>query len=120
MPKNDRFSVRIAKVGLNSLISENGILINQSNIAVILKALLVHGASWGEGRNILESILKTSGNSKQFKRIIVRYMGFGIPNIQRVLECTSQRATAIGYGKIKKDAKHDFRFPLPPQLKWHK
>lgn len=43
-------------------------------------------------------------------------MGFGIPNIQRVLECTSQRATAIGYGKIKKEDRHDFRFPLPPSL----
>lgn len=101
---------------LNSIISENRLSIDDGNIAVILKTLLVHGASWGEGGNILESILKVSGNIKQFKRVIARYMGFGVPNIQRVLECTSQRATAIGYGKIKKDAKHDFSFPLPPCL----
>jgi hypothetical protein len=101
---------------LNSIILENSLSIDESNIAVILKTLLVHGASWGEGCSILESTLKTSENSRQFKKIIARYMGFGIPNIHRVLECTAQRATAIGYGKIKKDEKHDFRFPLPPSL----
>ena len=101
---------------LNSLISENSFPIDESNIAVILKTLLVHGASWGEGRSILESILKTNENSRHLKKIIARYIGFGIPNIHRVLECTSQRATAIGFGKIKKDDKHDFRFPLPPCL----
>lgn len=101
---------------LSSLISENRLSIDESNTAVILKTLLVHGASWGEGCSILESILKTSDNSRQFKKIIARYLGFGMPNFNRVLECTSQRATAIGYGKIKKDDKHDFQFPLPPCL----
>ncbi len=100
---------------LNSLISENNLLIDESNIAVILKTLLVHGSSWTEGHTILENILKTD-NSRQLKKTIARYLGFGVPNIHRVLECTSQRATAIGFGKIKKDDKHDFRFPLPPCL----
>lgn len=101
---------------LNSLMLENALLIEESNIAVILKTLLVHGASWTDGRSILEGILKTKDNSKKFRKTIARYLGFGIPNIHRVLECTSQRATAIGFGKIKKDYKHDFRFPLPPCL----
>ncbi|MBV6519203.1 MAG: hypothetical protein DCC43_09165 [Candidatus Brocadia sp.] len=101
---------------LNSLLSGNGISIDDNNIAVVLKTLIVHGASWGEGSNILESTLKTIENSRSFKKVIARYMGFGIPDIHRVLECTSQRATAIGYGKIKKDTRHDFRFPLPPCL----
>jgi len=101
---------------IKSLILENGIAIDEKNIAVILKALLVHSASWGESQNMLESILKTSDNSSHFKRVMARYIGFGIPDICRVLECTSQRATAFGYGKIKKDEKHEFRFPLPPSL----
>lgn len=100
---------------LNSLISENNLLIDESNIAVILKTLLVHGSSWTEGHTILENILKTD-KSRQLKKTIARYLGFGVPNIHRVLECTSQRATAIGFGKIKKDDQHDFRFPLPPCL----
>jgi len=101
---------------LNSLISENDLLVDESNIAVILKTLLVHGSSWTKGSTILEDILKTKDNSRQLKKTIARYLGFGIPNIHRVLECTSQRATALGFGKIKKDDRHDFRFPLPPCL----
>ena len=101
---------------LDALMNDNSIDINTNNISVILKALLVHGASWNESRGIIESILKTSDNSKQFKKLLARYIGFGIPDINRVLECTSQRATAIGYGFIKKDDKHDFSFPLPPSI----
>jgi hypothetical protein len=100
----------------DALMKDNSIDIDANNIAVILKALLVHGASWNESKEIIELILKTSDNSRQFKKILARYLGFGIPNINRVLECTSQRATAIGYGTIKKDDKHDFIFPLPPSI----
>ena len=85
-------------------------------MAVIIKSLLVHGASWGNSFNILESCLKNRYNSRLFKRIAARYLGYGIPDIKRVIECTERRATAIGYGSIKKDEKHEFRFPLPPSL----
>ncbi len=84
-------------------------------MAVVIKSLLVHGASWGNSFNILESSLKTRDNSHLFKRIAARYLGYGIPGIKRVIECTERRATAIGYGIIK-DEKHEFRFPLPPSL----
>jgi len=100
---------------LNSLMVENN-TIDDNNIAVILKALLVHGASWGNSYSILDNILRTSDKSGNFKRTVARYIGYGVPDFQRVLGCTSQRATAIGYGKIKDDDKHDFRFPLPPSL----
>ncbi len=85
-------------------------------MAVVIKSLLVHGASWGNSFNILESCLKTRDNSRLFKRIAARYLGYGIPDTKRVIECTERRATAIGYGSIKKDEKHEFRFPLPPSL----
>ncbi len=85
-------------------------------MAVVIKSLLVHGASWGNSFNILENCLKTRDNSRLFNRIAARYLGYGIPNIKRVIECTERRATAIGYGSIKKDEKHEFRFPLPPSL----
>lgn len=101
---------------LNLLMTENKHVIEDKNIAVILKALLIHSASWGDSCKILETCLKNENNSQGFKKVVARYIGFGIPDISRVLECTAQRATAIGYGEIKKDEKHDFRFPLPPSL----
>jgi len=89
---------------------------NEENIAVLLKTLLIHSASWGNSYNDLETCLKNQNNSHKFQKIVSRYIGYGIPDIIRVIECTAQRATAIGYGKIKKDEKHDFKFPLPPSL----
>jgi len=86
------------------------------NIAVIIKALLVHSASNGNGGKILHEFFSNRVDSRQLKKTISRYLGYGVPDIQRVLECTAQRATAIGSGIIKKDDKHEFRFPLPPSL----
>lgn len=110
-----RFAARIYEM-LNNLISDNNANINDDNIAVLLKALLVHSSSWNESATIYESLLKTPENKKQFKKLLARYLGYGVPAINRVLECTSERATAIGYGIIKKDEKHDFLFPIPPSL----
>ncbi len=85
-------------------------------MAVVIKSLLVHGASWGDSFNILQNCLKTTDNAHQFRRIAARHLGYGTPDIQRVVECTERRATALGYGSIRKDEKHEFMFPLPPSL----
>ena len=85
-------------------------------MAVVIKSLLVHGASWGNSFNILENCLKATDNSRLHRKVATRYLGYGIPDIKRVIECTERQATAIGYGGIKKNEKHEFRFPLPPSL----
>lgn len=102
---------------LNDLKEKNNYDIPGDKMAILLKTLLVHSASWGKSRELLEKCLKkNSDNAGQFKKTISRFLGFGIPNIQRVLECTAQRATAFGFGEIKKDERHEFRLPLPPGL----
>jgi Subtilase family. len=85
-------------------------------MAVVIKALLVHGASWDNSFNILENCLKARDNSRLPRKVAARYLGYGTPDTKRVIECTERRATAIGCGSIKKDEKHEFRFPLPPSL----
>ncbi len=85
-----------------------------NGIAPLLKTLLVHSASWGESINLLSSIL--SFNSHQQKKETARYLGYGIPDIDRVLGCTENRATAIGFGVLGKDHRHEYHFPLPPSL----
>jgi hypothetical protein len=101
---------------LDELRKESNYNIPEEKIAVLLKTLLAHSASWGESHHLLEKCLKNNNNARQFKKTVSRYLGFGVPNIQRVLECTAQRATAIGFGEIKKDEKHEFRLPLPTGL----
>lgn len=43
-------------------------------------------------------------------------MGYGVPSIERVLECTEQRATLLGFGEITDGQAHIFSLPLPPSL----
>ena len=86
----------------------------EGNIAPLLKTLLVHGASWGDASKMISSLLELSGHEK--KKEIARFLGYGIPDIQKSLECTMNRATAIGFGSIEEGQRHEFRYPLPPSL----
>ena len=84
--------------------------------AIWLKALVAHGASWGEAGSILTSILKNQDNSQKFKEYIARLLGYGAVDIGRVQECTVRRLTALSGGTLRQDESHIHRFPLPPSL----
>src|SRR4249920_3135237 len=66
--------------------------------------------------SVLERILRTAENSRQFKEYITRLLGYGAVDVERVPECTAYRATAISCGVLTKDKSHIHRFPLPPSL----
>ena len=80
----------------------------------LLKAMLVHGCSWGEAKDRMQEIFSDAGID--IKKTTSRWLGYGNPNIQRVLECTQQRATVLGFGKLTDEQAHVFRLPLPPSL----
>jgi len=101
---------------LDELREQDADKIPEINIPVLIKALLVHGASWGDSESVMRGWFEEQIQSRIPKKTISRYLGFGIPDIHRVLDCTSRRATVIGFGVIKKDEKHDFSLPLPPSL----
>lgn len=42
-----------------------------------------------------------------------KWLGNGVPNISRVIECTKERITLIGLGALKKDEGDIFRLSLP-------
>jgi hypothetical protein len=90
--------------------------IQEEQVAVLIKALLVHGASRESADEILQQHLKTRDNSRQFKHFSSKFIGYGYPDIDKVLACTEQRATIIGCGFIKEKLVHEYRFPLPPSL----
>ena len=93
-----------------------GELIDEVPRAIWLKALLAHAASWGAAGSILESILKTPANSRQFKEYLTRLLGYGAIDLDRVHECTTRRVTALGGGVLQPDQAHIHRLPLPPSL----
>jgi hypothetical protein len=82
----------------------------------LLKAMLAHGCSWGEMSERLSQILQTSYNSQDLRRIICNWAGYGVPEIERVLTCTEQRATLLGFGELQDGKAHIFKLPLPPSL----
>ena len=107
-----RSGVRIYEV-LSQLQAEYGEQVPDNLMAVLIKALLVHGAQHDEQSEKALTELKTPQNSRRFKEVISRYIGYGAVNIERVLACTEQRGTVIGCDEIKENQVHEYRFPLP-------
>ncbi|MFO1431033.1 MAG: S8 family peptidase [Candidatus Competibacteraceae bacterium] len=84
--------------------------------AVLLKALLVHSAYWGKAGERFIELFKEEEGSHKIKECISRFLGYGIVNPERVLACTEQRATLLGYGNLTNDNAHEYTLPLPPSL----
>lgn len=90
-------------------------------MAVLIKALMVHGARHLEDAKVhLTAALKNPANSRRMKEVISRYIGYGAADIERVLRCTTQRATVLGCGEIREDEVHEYTFPLPVGLSQQK
>lgn len=86
--------------------------------AVALKALLVHRAQWNGKAELLGDICGPADRRRHFERSenVSRFMGFGIPALDEVLECSASRATLMGYGALEPGQAHAFRVPLPGVL----
>lgn len=118
-----RAAAKIYEV-IESIKNENPDVIQDDQVAILIKALLVHGASRENADDLLQKHLKNTVNSRQFKSFSSKFIGYGYPNIEKVLFCTEQRATIIGCDSIKEKQVHEYRFPLPPSLanenKWRR
>ena len=102
---------------LQQIFTEQGIDFDaRAYEAPLLKAMLVHGCGWGDiGAQIVE-LLRTPENNRQISGLVSRWMGYGVPQLDRVLDCTEQRATLVGFGQLSDGEAHVFRLPLPPSL----
>jgi len=82
----------------------------------LIKALLVHCASWGDRFTLLEAVLRNDRNTLRFKDYVSRFLGFGEPDFSRAVTSTDQRVTVLGWGALEGDAGQKFLLPLPPSL----
>lgn len=79
----------------------------QDYLAILIKTMLTHGASWDNvGEHLSKYITET--NKK-----LSRWLGNGIPNIDKVIECAKNRVTLIGLGELAPDEAHLYKLPLP-------
>lgn len=108
-----RSAIRIHEM-LDALQSASLVSIPDACVAVLIKALLVHGARQSnEAKTHFSQALKTPANSRRWKEVVSRYVGYGAPDIERVLACTNQRVTVLGCDEIGENEIHEYAFPLP-------
>ena len=84
--------------------------------AVLIKALLAHGATWDNAYSTYASPLRSLRQGRQLREYIGRFLGYGEVQLERVLTCTDQRVTALGVGQLLDGEADEFAFPLPPSL----
>jgi len=102
---------------LQQIFNEQAVEVDPRNYEVpLLKALLVHSCSWSDIGTRISEILRTPDNGRQINKLVSRWMGNGILQVDRVLDCTEQRATLLGFGQLSDGEAHVFRLPLPPSL----
>ena len=111
-------ATRAAHLIFNSLMDEDGGSMLADTpleyMPLIVKALLVHSAAWGDSAAVLETL--SDGKHYPRKDNVSRFVGHGVLNTPRVLECTTERATLVGYGEILPGQASLCRIPLPPSL----
>lgn len=95
---------------------EGGHVLDQIPEAVWLKALLVHGARWGEAGDAYRTLFQTPDNGHKLTEHLTRFLGYGRVDLDVVRECTATRVTALAGGRLAIDTGAEHRFPLPPSL----
>ena len=81
----------------------------------LIKALVVHGASWRDADTVLRRVLGRAG-LRDDRPARARYLGYGVVDPDLVMGCTASRATAFSWSTLQKDRAKVFTFPLPPSL----
>jgi hypothetical protein len=92
-----------------------GNAISLAHDAVLLKALLVHGASWAELSPPLVARRPDIAQAER-KNFLARCLGYGLADVTRALECAAERATLIATGEMTLERALVFAAPLPPSL----
>lgn len=90
---------------------ETGMGVPNEYVAVLIKAMLAHGASWNGWDKMFQGVLNISGTNA--KNALHRYLGYGEPDVDKVKECTKEQVTLIGFGDIAQDKAFIYSIPIP-------
>ncbi|MDQ7249627.1 S8 family peptidase [Dongia sedimenti] len=109
---------------LENLRADHGAELPAIYDAVLIKALLTHGAVWGDElppkllaeRPQFAEIQNGNTRRTREKDFLTRWLGYGAVDYQRGVTCTPERATLLGVGELRKDEALVFSAPLPPSL----
>lgn len=82
----------------------------------VLKALITHGASWGEVGIEMTDAHRPTASRERAKETVSRAVGYGHVDHDRIVAGDRHRVTLLGQDLIKKDQRHEWRVPLPYDL----
>ena len=82
----------------------------------LIKALLVHSASWGSAEDVYDTALRHRHSAYVMKECIGRFLGYGKIDPGRVRSCTDQRVTVLGFGELDDGSADRFALPVPSGL----
>ncbi|WNQ11468.1 S8 family peptidase [Paenibacillus aurantius] len=89
-------------------LSQTGDSVPDEFAAVIIKSMLVHGAEWDtDSASLIAQALEVS------EKRVSKWLGNGIPDVSKVMDCAKNRATLIGYGSLTKNKAHVYKLPIP-------
>jgi len=91
--------------------AETGHGIPTEYISLLLKAMLVHGAKWNSTAPFIGQTLGLFPRGNYCDKIH-KFIGYGVPDIDKVKECTKNRITLIGFGELIKEKAHLYNIPL--------
>jgi hypothetical protein len=86
---------------------------SSADLAVLTKALLVHGSEWTEAAATLKQTLNFG---RDYRDHIARYLGYGAVQLEKVLGCEDHRVTVLSAAEIGDGEGHLYKLPLPPSL----
>ena len=97
-----------------------GASLTDARISVILKAMLVHGASWEDHYGLFDEVFDGQDDGAKrwwrIKRACTQFLGYGPVDFDRGSICTDQRVIVLGCGELGADEGHVYNVPLPPAL----
>jgi hypothetical protein len=86
--------------------------------AVLLKALLVHSASWRGSEDFIRPIIDPAGtlHHEHWRREVSRHLGYGFVDPEDAIACANDRATMWATGTLEPDGSLTFEIPIPAVL----
>src|SRR5882672_802214 len=97
-----------------------GAVVTDAMLSVIVKAMLAHGASWGDWFAFFNQVFQGPDNGmerwRRIKRACSQFLGYGFADFERGTVCTDQRVVLLGCGNLKGEEGHIYNVPLPSAL----
>jgi hypothetical protein len=97
-----------------------GAALTGAQTAIILKAMLVHGASWEDYFQLFNQVFDGPDTGLErwwrIKRACAQFLGYGPVDFDRGTVCSDQRVIVLGSGALSAEQGHIYYVPLPPAL----